>query len=59
MEQNAAPFCQSVFRNGETIITTEKFTYFWITFVNQLEKNKSVLSPTHYICPDVQKSGSL
>lgn len=34
---------RSVFR--EEVLTVEKFTQLWITLINQIERDKQVLSP--------------
>lgn len=44
MEDNKADktICKSVFKSGESTITTNQFTEKWIELINRLEKNKSV-----------------
>lgn len=37
-----SPSCRSVFREGT--VTAEKYTQFWITLINQMERSRKILA---------------
>lgn len=45
-EEKKAPVCRSVFSDGSSVTTCQRYTEIWVRLIHQMEKSKETLAKT-------------